>query len=292
MVYQTYMHMYCPPDPATRDATRLEWDKEKTQHGIIQHEWQRKSQEQAEKEEGWKRETQRHEREMEGRIYEEYKRQEMVRREWAGETKSHEREVEQRVHEEYKRQDKVRQEWARETERHVREFEEMRSHERQEWEREVEERGRREEEERQKLHMYWGHVEAHTCNTYATREYTAQLMNLPTAWKNRVEACKATSLEVHGISHLPTTCEDRGPGVVIGRWEINQQEPDCTTFWDSYDDKYITHKLMNLPEHSDWKEFCATTPAHFNNMQFPGAQECFTSAWRVYGQWEMDDRNC
>ena len=38
---------------------------------------------------------------------------------------------------------------------------------------------------------------------------------------------------------------------------------------------------MNLPEKSDWREFCATTPAHFDHMQFLGAQECFQSV-RVF----------
>ncbi|KAG6379349.1 hypothetical protein JVT61DRAFT_11811 [Boletus reticuloceps] len=57
--------------------------------------------------------------------------------------------------------------------------------------------------------MFWGGIEAHTCTTYATREYTAQLMNLPTTWEHRVEACKATPLEVHGVSYLPKSCEDK-----------------------------------------------------------------------------------
>jgi hypothetical protein len=281
MVYKTTMHfVYCPPDPATRDAIRLDWEAEKTQHDILQHEWEHKSRGQAEREEQWKHATERHEGE-----------------------------VAQRIREEHERQAKVRQEWTREIEQHLREIEEMRSREREErergrerWRREVEERDRREEEERQKLHMFWGYVESHTCTTYATREYTAQLINLPTAWNHRLDACKATPLEIHGISYLPKTCEDKGPGVVIGRWEINQQEPDCATFWDPYHDKgctspgsgkkYITRKLMNLPEKSDWREFCATTPARFDHMQFPGAQECFQSVWGVYGQWEMDDRNC
>ena len=54
----------------------------------------------------------------------------------------------------------------------------------------------RHEEERQKHHLFWGHVEAHMCTTYATREYTAQLMNLPVSWKQRADACMATPLEV------------------------------------------------------------------------------------------------
>jgi len=193
--------------------------------------------------------------------------------------------------------DHLSRQWAREREEQ--------DQDRERWRREVEERERREEEERQRRHMFWGHVQPHTCTTYATREYTAQLMNLPRNWGHRLDACRATPLEIRGISYLPKTCEDRGPGFVIGRWGINEREPDCTTFWDEYHDKgcsspgsgkkYITHKLMNLPDDwkkADWKEFCATTPAYFNNMQFPGAQECFTSVFGVYGQWEIDDSNC
>ena len=44
---------------------------------------------------------------------------------------------------------------------------------------------------------------------FATREYTAELMNLPTTWEHRVEACKVIPLEVHGISYLPKSCEDK-----------------------------------------------------------------------------------
>jgi len=242
MVYQTFIRLkYCPPDPDTRDAIRLGWEKEKSQHAVLQQEWKR--------------------------------------------------EREERARERENERTKERKSWEHE-----------RTKERKSWEREVEERKRREEEGRQKLHMFWGHVEAHKCTTYATREYTAQLMNLPTTWKHRLDACKATPLEVHGISYFPKTCEDKGPGVVIGRWDINQQVPECTTFWDSYNDKgctspgsgrkHITHKLMNLPEEGDWRVFCATTPARFDHMQFTGAHECIPSIWGVYGQWEIDDGNC
>ena len=179
--------MYCPLDPATRDTIRLGWKEKETQHSALQQEWERKSQEQAEKEETWKRATEQHEAEVARRIREEHEREE------------------QSLHE-----------WTRKIEQHAREFEEMLSREREQrtrvrenWEREVEERERHEEEERQKLHMFWGHVEAHKCITYATREYTAQLVNLPTTWKHRLDACEATPLEVHGNSYFPKTCEDK-----------------------------------------------------------------------------------
>jgi len=158
------------------------------------------------------------------------------------------------------------------------------------------------QEERLRLNLHWGDVDTHTCTTYATRGYSAQLLNLPTSWYDRVDACMATPLGIHGISYFPKYCDDKGPGVVIGRWEIDQQEPDCTTYWDEYNDKgctspgsgkrHYTHKLMNLPEGSDWREFCATTPISFKNMHFPGAEECFTSIWGVYGRWELDDSRC
>ena len=187
MLYHTVMHMSCPPDPSTRDAIRQKWEKEVAQHTTLEREWQHRSREHAEIEQDWEREKAQHGRDME-----------------------------RHIHEEHVRQERVRWEWAQEMDRHAREFEEMqrrereeRERERQRWQRELEEREQREEEERQKRNMYWGHVEAHKCITYATREYTAQLMNLPRSWKHRVEACKATPLEIHGTSYLPRTCEDK-----------------------------------------------------------------------------------
>ena len=59
------------------------------------------------------------------------------------------------------------------------------------------------------MNMFWGQVEAHHCTTYATREYTALLKNLPVDYPYRVEACKETSLEIHGASYLPKDCEDK-----------------------------------------------------------------------------------
>ncbi|KIJ60252.1 hypothetical protein HYDPIDRAFT_32505 [Hydnomerulius pinastri MD-312] len=150
--------------------------------------------------------------------------------------------------------------------------------------------------------MFWDRVETHQCTTYATREYSAQLMNLPSNWAHRVEACKATPLVVHGVSYFPSTCEDKGPGVVIGRWEIDQNEPDsslaqtantlqgCTS--ERSGKRRIEHYLENLPKGGDWREFCATTPISFHGMHFVGAQECFQRGSGTYGHWELNDRSC
>ncbi|KAF8125073.1 hypothetical protein EV363DRAFT_1434818 [Boletus edulis] len=156
--------------------------------------------------------------------------------------------------------DTIEEEWKLETEWH-----------------EKDERKKHEDEERQKLNMFWGGIEAHTCTTYATRDYTAQLMNLPTTWEHRVEACKATPLEVHGVSYLPKSCEDKA-------------SDGCTS--PSSGKRRIEHYLENLPRGSDWREFCATTPAHFLGMEFSGAQECFQYNLGTYGHWEIDDTSC
>ncbi|KAG8214286.1 hypothetical protein J3R82DRAFT_9235 [Butyriboletus roseoflavus] len=325
-----YMHFAnCPLYPWEMLAIRRDWEKVEAQHDVMREEWRLEELEHATIVEEWQLQREWHGRDVAHRIQEENERQERVRQEYALEFERYAREVEEydkavarRVHEEQERQERVREEWAQEVEEHWHEREEMERHEnqrreneRQKWRREVEdhdrieeERRKREEEERQKLNMFWGRVEARTCTTYATREYTAQLMNLPTTWEHRVEACKATPLEVHGVSYLPKNCEDKGPGVVIGNWEINQHEPDCTPFWIWYKDQerlYISgigtagkirisktlhfidlataqrieQFLEHLPKGSDWREFCATTPARFNGMEFSGAQECFPMFW-------------
>lgn len=227
--------MHCPLDASTRDSIRLDWKREADQHTVLEHEWKRKAQEQAETERGWKRATKQHESDVARRIHEEQLRAARVRAEWTRETERHARESEEVERHERDERERERHEWQREMERHVRNFEEIKRREREEWKRErerwrgeVEEREQREEEERQRHHMYWGHVEGHTCTSYATREYSAQLMNLPRSWKHPLEACKNTPLEIHGISHSPKSCEDKvgglqkdackANGVPLGSW--------------------------------------------------------------------------
>ena len=37
-----------------------------------------------------------------------------------------------------------------------------------------------------------------------------------------------------------------------------------------------------LPSGGDWREFCATTPAHFYDMEFIGAHNCFQYVGLVF----------
>ncbi|KAH7885647.1 hypothetical protein F5I97DRAFT_1422370 [Phlebopus sp. FC_14] len=94
----------------------------------------------------------------------------------------------------------------------------------------------------------------------------------------------------------------QGPGMVIGRWSVNQHEPDCATFWHWFKDKGCTspgsgkrrieHYLEILPVGGDWREFCATTPASFLGLHFTGAHECFQYKLGTYGHWQIDDSSC
>lgn len=245
-----------------------------------------------------------------------------IRREWNIELRQHQKEVLERIttrhHWDLEDEDRIRlhEQWQTEGEEHKRDMEERRRREEQErivlrekWgreveehEREAEERRRHEEEERLRLNMFWTDVTSHTCTTYATREYTARLVNVPSYYNRRVEACMATPVMIHGAEYTPKWCEDHGPGNVIGHWEVDQHEPDCASFWIWYKDfgcispgsgqRRIEHYLENIPSGGDWKEFCATTPASFRGMHFTGAEFCFNKNHATWGHWVVDDESC
>ncbi|KAG1748347.1 uncharacterized protein EDB91DRAFT_1314984 [Suillus paluster] len=185
----------------------------------------------------------------------------------------------------------------------------VRDHIRKEWDielhyhHEMEEKWKREEEERFRLNMFWTNLKSQTCTAYGTREYTARLVNVPSHYNRRVDACMATPIEIHGVNYTTKWCEDHGPNNVIGHWEVDLQQPDCTSYWYWYKDlgcvspgsgqQLVQHRLQNLPSGSDWREFCATTPASFHGIHFLGAQFCFKRVFQgVYGQWVLDDVRC
>ncbi|KAG1748336.1 uncharacterized protein EDB91DRAFT_1245044 [Suillus paluster] len=181
----------------------------------------------------------------------------------------------------------------------------------------MEERQKHEEEERLKLNMFWTNPEPHACTTYGTREYTARLVNVPSYYNRSVEACMATAIQIHGANYTPKWCEDHGLNNVIGHWEVDQQQPDCASFWLWYRDygcispgsgqrvsvseiiimsrfddvQRIEHYLESLPSGGDWKEFCATTPASFHGLHFTGAQTCFQKDLGTNGHWVIDDES-
>ncbi|KAG1851955.1 hypothetical protein F4604DRAFT_1806507 [Suillus subluteus] len=159
-----------------------------------------------------------------------------------------------------------------------------------------------EEDKRLRLNMFWTDLASHPCTTYATREYTARLVNVPSYYNRRVEACMVTPIKIHGTKYTPKWCEDHGPNNVIGHWEANQHEPDCASYWGWYKDfgcmspgsgqRRIEHQLVNIPFGGDWKEFCATTPVSFLGLHFTGAQLCSEKEGDIWGHWIFDDESC
>ncbi|KAG2105742.1 uncharacterized protein F5147DRAFT_579342 [Suillus discolor] len=204
---------------------------------------------------------------------------ERIRKDWNIELRRHEEEVLKHI--------EIKKRWLLEDKEHEREVEEKRKHE---------------EEERLRLNMFWTDLTSHRCTSYATREYTARLVNVPSYYNRRVEACMATPVTIHGVEYTPKWCEDHGPNNVVGHWEVDQHQPDCAPYWTWYKDfgcispgsgqRRIEHYLEHLPSGADWKEFCATTPASFLGMHFVGSEFCFQWNGGTYGHWVFDDASC
>ncbi|KAG2156887.1 uncharacterized protein EDB93DRAFT_874224 [Suillus bovinus] len=283
-----------PLDPDVRDRIRKDWDIELRQHQkeVLERidtkkRWLLEDNDRIHLREQWLTEVEEHQRDVEERQRREEQDKILLREKWSREVEEHQRDLEERQRREERDRILLREKWSREVEEH---------------ERKVEERRKREEEERLKLNMFWTDLASHTCTTYATREYTARLVNVPSYYNRRVEACMATPVKIHGLEYMPKWCDDHGPNNVIGHWEVDQHEPDCASYWLWYKDfgcispgsgqRRIEHYLENLPSGADWKEFCATTPASFLGMHFMGAEFCFQKDYGTYGHWILDDESC
>jgi hypothetical protein len=312
-----------PLDPDVRDRIRKDWDIELRQHQKevleridIQKRWRVEDNDRIHLREQWGAEVEKHNREVEERLRRDEEHKIHMHEQWEREAEEHDEEVKEGRRRDEEEKIRIREEWRREAEEHNKEVEELRRREEQEriilrenWsreveehERQVEERRKHEEEERLKLNMFWTDLASHTCTTYATREYTARLVNVPSYYNRRVEACMATPVNIRGTEYTPKWCEDRGSNNVIGHWEVNQHEPDCASYWSWYKDygcvspgsgqRGVEHYLENIPSGGDWKEFCATTPVSFRGMHFIGAEFCFQKNHGTYGHWVFDDESC
>ncbi|OJA13866.1 hypothetical protein AZE42_08212 [Rhizopogon vesiculosus] len=284
-------------NPDDRDRIRKEWDVERRHHqeeavkrSDIEHRWRVEDDERIHLREQWMRETEEHERSLRETIRRETQEKGARRAQWATEIKDHERNLNEAIRRENQEKEARRAQWA---------TEEVEQHNR-----DIEERQRREKEEHQRLNIHWTDPESHTCTTYGTREYTGRLANIPEDYDRRVEACMAIPIQIHGVGYKANWCEDHGPSNMIGHWKVDQHEPECTSYWSSYEDlgcvsqgsgqRRIEHYLENIPSGGDQREFCATTPASFRGMHFMGAQFCFQKHHfgGMYGQWVIDDESC
>ncbi|KAG1903136.1 uncharacterized protein F5891DRAFT_117832 [Suillus fuscotomentosus] len=310
-------------DPDVRNRIREDWDIELRQHqkevlerNYTKARWLLQDENRIRLRKKWQAEVEEHRHDMKERRRREEQDNILLREKWSREVEEHKHDVEERRKREEQDNILLREKWGKEVEEHKHDMEERRRREeqdrillREKWsreveehERQVEERRKHEEKERLRLNMFWTDLASHTCTSYATREYTARLVNVPSYYDRRVEACMATPVEIHGAEYTPKWCEDNGPNDVVGHWEVDQHEPDCASYWSWYKDfgcaspgsgqRRIEHYLENIPSGADWKEFCATTPASFNGMHFMGAEICFQKDHGTYGHWVFDDENC
>jgi hypothetical protein len=187
-------------DPDVRDRIRREWNIELRQHQkeVIErintrHRWDLEDENRIRLREEWRTEREENERDMEERRRREEQERIVLHEKWGKEVEEHERDMEERRRREEQERIVLREKWGKEVEEH---------------EREAEERRRHEEEERLRLNMFWTDVTSHACTTYATREYTARLVNVPSYYNRRVEACMATPVMIHGAEYTPKWCED------------------------------------------------------------------------------------
>jgi len=263
-----------PADPAVRERIRKEWNIEWRQHE------QQKLQHLSERD-GWRREKMTHEE---------------MRKEWQREVGEHNRQKEEKRKQEegeWRREqmsyEKVRREWQREVEEHNRQKEEKR---------------KQEEDERRRLGLSWsGLMGQERCLSYSTREYTAQLENIPTGY-DRIKACMSTPVVIHGVTfERPNRCEDDGQNRIYGHWLVDHNEPSCSTYWSYFKDKgcvaqgsgtrRIESPLENLQGGDDWREMCTTTPADFRGLHFSGPDYCVNWGQHgIWGIWEIGDSSC
>ena len=210
ILFETSAHAInqCPLSYEARARQREEWRKEAFSQDLLRQEWQREKQDQEVFRLEWALEQKHHEEAMEKQRQHEEEYEESVRQTWQKEMENH-----------LKHQEEQRLKWEREADAYKREIDKQRLEWKREWdqhERLERDRRQREKQERQKMNMFWGQVEAHHCTTYATREYTALLKNLPVDYPYRVEACKETPLEIHGASYFPKDCEDKAGAASFG----------------------------------------------------------------------------
>jgi hypothetical protein len=195
---------------------REQWMREIEEHDRnLSEAVRRENQEKLARRVQWEREVEEHTRKEKERQAQFERNMEETQARWRREVAQRsvewEREVEEHTHEEKERQARFERNmeetqalWKREVaQRSVEWRREMEEHNR-----DIKERKTREEEERLRLNMFWTDPESHTCTTYGTREYTAQLVNIPGDYNRRVEACMATPIQIHGIEYKAKWCED------------------------------------------------------------------------------------
>ncbi|KAF8188114.1 hypothetical protein BJ912DRAFT_969237 [Pholiota molesta] len=162
-----------------------------------------------------------------------------------------------------------------------------------------------EEHERKRHEIQWQGFERHRCTRYGTREYTATLSNVPLGF-NAVDECSEKTIWINGRDVRPNRCEDPGScGKVIGHWEVDFNEPECTPSWGQIVDKgcwgsrtrRYDAELIHISEYESWMDVCASMSARYWTVYLPPGAQCTRCYGRKCGSgywatWYIEDWGC
>ncbi|KAF9477153.1 hypothetical protein BDN70DRAFT_995151 [Pholiota conissans] len=225
----------------------------------------------------------------------------MTRETWKKEIRMHLRE-ERKTREAWRLEQTTHEHWVEGAQAEKSQWEEDRRR------RDEQDQRDREEHERRRSEIQWQGLNRGRCIRYGTREYTSILANVPLGF-NAVEECANKEHWFNGRDVRPSSCEDPGTcGSVVGRWEIDFNEPDCRPSWNQIVNKgcwpYGSKKrrydaeLVNIGEWESWNEVCSSMSAQYGHVLLPAGQsrctqcrgkKCGSGYWAT---WEMQDDSC
>ncbi|KAK0492959.1 hypothetical protein EDD18DRAFT_442398 [Armillaria luteobubalina] len=160
--------------------------------------------------------------------------------------------------------------------------------------------------------LSWAHLTpSERCLRFGTREYSAQLMGVPTG-EDGLRWCKDKTIIIHSFNiGKPEYCtvdvDESAPTNhrILGHWTVDFKEPSCKTLWENFQDKGCvangskTHRVEahmgnHQPPWDNWREMCSTTPADYGGHHFDQPSSCdhrgiFGGIW---GVWFVEDESC
>ncbi|KAF9534770.1 hypothetical protein CPB83DRAFT_842917 [Crepidotus variabilis] len=142
-----------------------------------------------------------------------------------------------------------------------------------------------------------------TCHGFGTRQYTANLVNLPffASWE---DACRNTPVVIGGATYIhPSACEKGWLfGRVKGRWIVKSEDEVCLPHWGTPKDKgcssagsqrrHFEARLLRLKDGENRMALCWTTPIFIHGRPVPKPASCREGIWGVYGVWDVEDAAC
>lgn len=143
---------------------------------------------------------------------------------------------------------------------------------------------------------YWGTIAAGHCSALNRRQYSAQLMDVPSRVTWEV-ACASKPATVAGLSFArPTRCVNKGIGM-WGEWDV----PDnaCPRFGEVAAKECVgvglrkfSAQILDVPSGMSWETACAGEPATINGTFFSTPTRCLNMGVGEWGEWDAPDTTC